>query len=491
MSLEAAFLLPHPPVAVHEVGKGREEEIASTIAGYEEVARRIAGIAPEKIVVISPHAAYYADWIYVAGGEGARGDLAQFGAPQVAFDVRYDDDLRSRIEDLASQRGIPAGVILGGRQPLDHGTMVPLYFLGSEYPTDRFDCVLIGGSALPRKTLIEFGGCIADACEADGSRCVLLVSGDLSHKLTEDGPYGFDPAGPVFDDEFVRIVKDGDPLEFAQIDKRVCEDAAECGLSGLVMMAGALERAAEISGEAFDSELISHEGPFGVGYGVAAFERAGGGKGIQCESEDEEAEAASPDCAEEPASGSGADAYGEPIPARDAPPKDLLVALAADTICRYIEDGSLPDAPELPSDLPRRAGCFVSIHTASTGDLRGCIGTIGPVQENLAYEIIANAVSASTRDPRFAPITKDELDDLEINVDVLYPPEPSMLDQMDPERYGIIVEQGMQRGLLLPDLEGVDTVEDQFRIACMKAGLSPETSPDEVEISRFEVERHK
>ena len=474
MSLEAAYIVPHPPLAVHEVGRGREAEIDATIEGYEEVARRIARIAPEKIVIISPHAAYYADWIYIAGGAGASGDLASFGAPQVRFDVRYDDALRSRIEDLAREHGIPAGIIPGRMQPLDHGTMVPLYYLEKEYPADSFDCILIGGSALPRGTLLEFGSCIADVCAADGAKCVLLVSGDLSHKLEATGPYGFDPAGPVFDKQFVDVVSNGDPLEFSRIDPQVCEDAAECGLSGFIMMAGALQRAQEIDGARFTSELISHEGPFGVGYGVAAFERNGA-----------EAESAAGRNGEEATPSKKADCEGDAE-------GDPLVSLARQTIRDYVTSGEIPEAARpLPADLPKRAGCFVSIHAASTGDLRGCIGTISPVQDTLASEVVANAISASTRDPRFLPIGPDELDDLDINVDVLYPPEPSTLKEMDPERYGIIVEQGWKRGLLLPDLDGVDTVADQYRIACMKAGIDPDTPPDEVDIQRFEVERHR
>lgn len=459
MSLEAAFILPHPPLAVHEVGRGREEGIASTLAGFDEVAQRIETIAPDDIVIISPHAAYYADWIYMASGGGAHGDLAQFGAPDVEVDLRYDGPLRASIERAAEERGIPAGEIPGGARPLDHGVMVPLSFVDKRYPADRYQAVLMGGSALPREQLLGFGRCIADACAASGKRCVLLVSGDLSHKLEADGPYGFDPAGPQFDDAFVQIVEEGRPAAFADIDARMCEDAAECGLSGFIMMAGALERASELSGQGFSSELISHEGPFGVGYGVAAFER-------------------------------GDAAFDGKASTAPEERFDPLVDLAVRTIIQYVTDGSVPAPSQLPDGLPECAGCFVSIHTASTDDLRGCIGTIEPVQESLAEEIIANAVAASTRDPRFPAISPGELDDLEINVDVLYPPEDASIEDMDPKRYGIIVEQGYRRGLLLPDLDGVDTVEDQFRIACMKAGIDPGTPPEELDLQRFEVERH-
>ncbi len=169
---------------------------------------------------------------------------------------------------------------------------------------------------------------------------------------------------------------------------------------------------------------------------------------------------------------------------------DQYVKLAQNTIETYIRSGEIyePSKDELTDEmLSTRAGAFVSIHKGE--DLRGCIGTIAPTQDTLAEEIILNAISASTRDPRFLPITEDELEDLSINVDVLSPAEPiSSEAQLDVKRYGVIVQKGLQRGLLLPDLEGVDTVSQQVSIAKMKAGISADDN--EVSLFRFEVIRH-
>lgn len=464
MTLLAAYITPHPPLAVPEVGRGREQDISSTLEGIELVAERIAELAPERIVIISPHTAYYADCIFVAGGSSASGDLSQFGASDVRISLSYDDSLRNRIVELAEESGIPivcpSGKSSLNNKALDHGMLVPLSFIDAQYPSSNYKAISIGGSALPRPLLLEFGRCIAKACDESNDRCVLLVSGDLSHKLQEDGPYGFDPDGPVFDDAFIDIVEGGDPHGFAELDAVMCENAAECGLSGFIMMAGALEQATVDSGVGFTSQLISHEGPFGVGYGVAIFELKDLSGSLSRE-------------------------------AKTLEHNDPLVKLAVKTINDYVLNGTTPDIPKLPSSEPARSGCFVSIHTASTGDLRGCIGTISPVHGTLAEEIIANAISASTRDPRFQPIGADELDDLTVNVDVLFPAEPATLDQMDPKRYGIIVTQGYKRGLLLPDLKGVDTVEQQFQIACAKAGIDPTSNLGSIEIERFEVVRHE
>lgn len=166
---------------------------------------------------------------------------------------------------------------------------------------------------------------------------------------------------------------------------------------------------------------------------------------------------------------------------------DPLVALARETIELYIRKRSTPKPPPLPADLPDKAGCFVSIHTHSDDALRGCIGTIAPTQRSLAEEIIQNAISAASRDPRFPPIDAQELNDLDISVDVLFEPEPATRNELDVKTYGVIVTQGFKRGLLLPDLEGVDSVTEQLRIACMKAGIDPNSSYD---IERFKVVRH-
>ena len=164
-----------------------------------------------------------------------------------------------------------------------------------------------------------------------------------------------------------------------------------------------------------------------------------------------------------------------------------LAGLAKKTVESYIKEGKIPQPEELTPEMKERAGVFVSIH--KLGELRGCIGTIEPTQRNMAEEVIANAISSATRDPRFPPITPDELKDLDYSVDVLTKPEPiKSKDQLDPKKYGVIVECGLRRGLLLPDLEGVDTVDYQIEICRMKAGIA---SDEPVKLYRFEVKRYK
>ena len=168
--------------------------------------------------------------------------------------------------------------------------------------------------------------------------------------------------------------------------------------------------------------------------------------------------------------------------------ESAYVKLARETIENYIKQGktiTLP--PDLPEEMiNQKAGVFVSLK--KFGDLRGCIGTFMPTQENIAQEIIRNAISAAVDDPRFFPVNASELEDLSISVDVLSAPEEVKdTSQLDPKKYGVIVSSGYKKGLLLPDLEGVDTVEYQINIAKRKAGIYPD---EKVKLYRFEVKRY-
>ena len=229
-----------------------------------------------------------------------------------------------------------------------------------------------------------------------------------------------------------------------------------------VIMAGALD------GYAVKATQLSHEDVTGVGYGICTFYLQGRDEGRHFLKQ-------------------YLDAQEEELGAQRAQ-ADAYVQLARASLESYIRTGKrilVPD--DLPGEmLSKQAGAFVSIH--EHGKLRGCIGTISPTTDSVAEEIIQNAISASTKDPRFEPIREDELKWLEINVDVLGEAEDiDSPDQLDVKRYGVIVSKGFQRGLLLPDLEGVDTVEDQIAIARQKAGIAP---GEKVKLQRFEVIRH-
>jgi uncharacterized protein len=162
--------------------------------------------------------------------------------------------------------------------------------------------------------------------------------------------------------------------------------------------------------------------------------------------------------------------------------------LAKKSVEEYVRSGrEIAPPSEIPKEMQRRAGVFICLKTA--GNLRGCIGTFQPCRASLYEEIIHNAISAATADPRFSPVRPDELADIVYTVDILSEPQKvSDLSELNPQIYGVIVSKGHRRGLLLPDLEGVDTVEDQLRITKMKAGINPRDT--DVEIDKFIVERY-
>lgn len=461
MSMLGAIITPHPPVLLPEVGGGREREIAATDRAMRTAAETVAAWQPDVIIVSSPHTILYRDYFHIAPGDGAVGDTGRFGAPEVRIQASYDTLLREEIIRRAEAEGLHAGT-LGQRDPeLDHGVLIPLYYLrkaGVRCPIVRMG--LSGFSPLDHYRL---GKCVQDAVNALGRRAVFLASGDLSHKLKADGPYGYAPEGPQFDDAVTRTMASGDFLEFLTIDPALCERAAECGLRSFQVMAGALD------GLAVEPQLLSHEGTFGVGYAIALFPVTGRDDS-RCYEKDYLL------------------AKNDRLATRKAS-EDPWVKLARRSLETYVKTGQR--LTSLPEDLPtemttQQAGAFVSLH--KNGQLRGCIGTIAPTCDNLAWEIVQNAVSACSRDPRFSPVRPDELDELKYSVDVLGAPEPvDSPAALDPKTYGVIVSCGGRRGLLLPDLDGVDSVEAQLSIALQKGGIR-ENEPYKIE--RFKVVRH-
>jgi AmmeMemoRadiSam system protein A len=460
MPIIGAFVLPHPPIILPGIGKGEEKRIRKTAEAFREAARRIRLLAPETIVLTSPHSVMYADYIHISPGEGASGDMRQFRAPEITVKAVYDTEFVRALEELALKNGIPAGTQGEKNASLDHGTMLPLLFVNEAY-TD-YKLVRTGLSGLSPADHYRFGMCIRAAAEKAGRRVVLIASGDLSHKVRAEGPYGYAEEGVQFDREITGAMASGDFLTFLSFTPEFAEKAAECGLRSCIIMAGAFD------GVDVESELLSYEGTFGVGYGVASFIPGG-------ENPDRYI----------------LDQYlrGEKDKMKNIKDKeDDYVKLARYSVESFVRTGKRAALPErLPEDMTnRRAGVFVSLK--KLGNLRGCIGTIAPVTPSVAEEILRNAVSSCSEDPRFDKVRPDELDDLVYSVDVLAPPEPIESAQvLDVRRYGVIVSAGRKRSLLLPNLEGVDTVEQQISIASRKAGIRPD---EKISLERFEVVRH-
>ena len=298
--------------------------------------------------------------------------------------------------------------------------------------------------------------------DAVGRSVAFVASGDLSHRLKPEAPAGYSPVAHLFDEQVVDALDNNSPKRIIDIDQDLRRLAGECGYRSMLVAFGATQRLP------LSCEVLNYEAPFGVGYLVA-----------QITNQKSSSQNTSNNQRSETTEGEPAAGEGEELP-----------ALAREVVETFVLTGSQIKPPAHPSELlAARAACFVSIKT-SDGELRGCIGTIEPVKQTVAQELIMNAINAATRDPRFEPVAAGELPNLRYSVDILSAPEPATFEDLDPAVYGVIVEDesGLSRGLLLPDIEGVNTAARQVDIAARKAGIPPGTP---LKFSRFRVNRFR
>lgn len=468
MTILAGYLMPHPPVVIQAVGHEQSKVVAATARSMDEVGRQIASLQPEVIVVISPHGPLFSDAIAIRGERSLEGNLSAFGAPEIHLKKNNALSLIQALADQATDNNLPAVIFdhaLARRfdvsGDLDHGVIVPLSFVEKHY--SNYELVEITYGLLSTDELYRFGQLLASCIDDLGIRAVIIASGDLSHKLKDSGPYHFDARGPKFDEWIVDAFENNDLVKVVTADEALCEGAGECGKKSMDIMIGALD------GLEVTSKVLSYEGPFGVGYGVVS---------LTDPKPSEEAKRF-----EEVVQG----VLSRRLTRRNR--EDNFVRLARLAIEAYVREQKrikLPVELKEPELEGPSKGVFVSIK--SSGGLRGCIGTTIGTQHSLAEEIVHNAIQAATEDPRFPEIEPWELEHLTISVDVLSKGElVSGIEALDPKTYGVIVESDFRRGLLLPDLEGVDTVEDQIRIALNKAGIKEHET---YRIHRFTVERH-
>lgn len=464
-----AGLSPHPPIVVPEVGGSDTKKVQSTLRALRTLAAEVVKARPDTLILIGPHGPVFRDAIACDAKETIRGDLSGFGAPGARVSFKNDIELALRVKQLAEASPSRTTVVMIGESERSryrvsegcaHDAVVPLYFL-NEAGLDSA-LVLFTMGFLPHTELYEFGTLIARAAQDLGRRVAVIASGDLSHRLTPDAPAGYNPRGREFDELVMAALGNADPEPLVHIDEALEEDAGECGLRPIIMMLGSLD------GRQVTARVLSYEGPFGVGYGVVLLTPG------------------QPDEKRKFAAKWRAEALDKLKKLRES--ESAHVALARLTLEKYVHEHKRVSASSAPQELlSERAGVFVSLK--KRGQLRGCIGTIEPTTGSIAEEIIQNAISAGTEDPRFPPVQPEELDEIVYSVDVLSPAEPvKSPDELDPKHYGVIVEKGGHRGLLLPDLEGIDTVEKQLRIAKQKAGLRPD-EPN-VKLYRFKVTRY-
>lgn len=431
-----SVLMCHAPIVVPAVGGARGRACVSSTRAMAEAARRVVAARPEGVVLLSPHTPRVEGAFSLVAGPRVRGDLGDFGAPEASCDLPHGKAMHRALAAACREQGAPLEEIAPRR--LDHGAMVPLAFLVEAGWSG--DTLVLGLPADPQAAQLEALGRALAAASA-GKRWALVASGDCSHRLLPGAPAGYDPRAQEFDAALLELVESGDNDGLFRFDGALRERAAEDVLD-------TVQVAATCAASAAGREVLSYEGPFGVGYLVAVLHSAEGARA----SRDDEGELGA------------------------------LVDVAEDALHAHLNGGRHKAQAEVAAG--RFTGVFVTWRKG--GDLRGCIGRM-TLEGDLMSTVRELAVSAAVHDPRFPPVTPEELPHLTGEVTLLHPTEPvDDVRALDPRVWGVEVSAGWRRGVLLPDLEGVDTVEQQLSIVLRKAGIAPH---ERFELRRFRAQK--
>ena len=442
-SVRVAVLMPHAPILVPAVGGDRGRDAEATASAMREAAARVVSAAPESVVLVSPHSPRHPTAFGIWRGGWLRGSFDQFGAPEIGVELPNDFELASAIASEAHEGGLETWDIPRGL--LDHGALVPLWYLAEARwhgPT-----VVLSLNHPQAGGLAELGRAIAAAAANLGRTIAVVASGDMSHRLQPGAPAGYDPRAKLFDRAFIETVGRGAYRDLLRADSGLQKLAAEDAADSTVIAASAA------GWSAAGHEVLSYEGPFGVGYGVAVL-FDGNGRRTASRSEFEEL------------------------------PRVARASVAA------VLNGTEAQPPQGKDDeLRQRHAVFVTIRGID-GELRGCVGTLSPKCASVIEETWQMAREAAFRDGRFPPVRPEEFPGLSFEVSVLRPLEEVASEkELDPRRYGVVVgtEDG-RRGALLPDIPEIRTVTQQLAIARRKGGIEPW---EPVRLQRFTVAKIK
>lgn len=434
-SIPCAALMCHAPIVIPAVGGARGEDCRATTTAMAEAARCLVAQAPDVIVLCSPHTPRSRSAFGVVDGAVVRGDLARFGTPEVRVELPACEDARAALLQAAAEEGVAAERIDPG--PLDHGAMVPLAFLWDAGWRGR-TLVFAFPARSAHDDAVLMGRAIRRAADARGERWALLASGDMSHRLQPDAPSGFHPDAHLFDEQLVAHVKRGDLAAAATFDEALRELAAEDMVESIDVARGALGE------DRAHNRVLSYEGPFGVGYLVAVLH------------EDDPIDHRA-----------GDNAAGD----NDG----LLLRIARESISAATT-GRTYRPPSLSAAFRAPMGVFVTLHSPGHR-LRGCVGRM-ELDDDRPFEaqLADVAVSAATRDPRFPAVGAEEIPALAMEISLLGHEEPCEPGDLDPATFGASVEFGSRRAVLLPEIEGINTAEEQLAVVLDKAGI-PDGAP--------------
>ena len=432
----------HAPIVVPAVGGAQAEPSNATTAAMEEIAQRLVASDPDVVVVVSPHTPRLPSAFTIVSSV-ISGNFSRFGVPARDASVAFSGN-PAFVEALVAAAAAHGVAVESVRlRELDHGAAVPLWFLGDAGFVGT--AVVIGLPDAPTSaTLDAFALAVKDAAESQ--RVAFIASGDCSHRLTEGAPSGFDPRAVEFD-HALRAAIQGDGRRGLDaigddVRERAAEDAWDTTRLGLAV----------VNDRAVRREVLSYEGPYGVGYLCAVLH-------------------------DDPAA---ADESATASPGSER----ILLDVARDALDAHLT--GRPRAVHVDVDGTDVTGVFVTWR--HHGELRGCIGTMALDGARVDDAVAEYAVAAATRDPRFLPVENvGEARWIKPEISLLQPSLPVHdLRDLDPKVWGIEVTRGHRRGVLLPDIDGVDTVDDQLRIAKQKAGIA---ATEDCAIRRFRVHK--
>lgn len=503
MSIVFWGLCPHPPLLIPGIADSAKDKVVDTSSAFKQWALKLKEQNPDRLVIMSPHAPTASAAVPLFSVPSLSGSMQRFGSPEVSLRVDCDTTFAERLSVLCREENYPLltvndNLIKQHRLDinLDHATLIPLYFLkevGLDIPI-----VLLGYGPSHTELYIQLGKIIRKAAEEDtDKKTAIIASGDLSHRLLESGPYGFSPYGPKFDETINRILEGAEANSLLELSREEVNEAAQCGLYSIAMLLGSLNK------DEVCLKHLSYEAPYGVGYSVIYYLPKGTNSNrdkpelddkLDSEEVDEKGEKGAADeknaatankvtsplsCMARKQARANKVEFSDSTSGKTT--KSALeprLQLARRSVENYVLNSeclSLKEG-EYPT-LQDPAAVFVTLK--KDGQLRGCIGSLRPTETTQAKEIVRNAILACSRDPRFPAVSAEELHQLQYQVYVLGEPVKIKGPQeLDPKRYGVIVRKDGRSGVLLPNLEGIDSIDMQLNIACQKGGILPEEKPE-------------
>ncbi|MCL2572856.1 MAG: AMMECR1 domain-containing protein [Defluviitaleaceae bacterium] len=461
MAILRAYALPHPILSIPAVGRGEERKLGKTLAAFDSVAKEIAFLRPDTIVFITPHNVVYEDYFHISPGNGAKGNCEDFGTKHVRLALNYDPNFSACVAHVSGKYGISAKTLGEKNAPLDHGVMVPLWFINRRF--SKFKAMRVSPSKLDTKAHYRLGQCIAEAAVNIGRRTVVIASGNLSRNLKEKAQTGYLNEALDYDNEILDIFTTGDFNRLLNIPHNIREQSDECGHMVFSILAGCLDR------RHINSNIFSYENHMGAGYAVAGFAPGphNENRNFLEQSENQQRRLVLKSRSEE----------------------DAYCILARRALEYWVLHGlELPIPAGLPNEMiTNRAGAFVSIYVNE--QLRGASGALGPTTDHIAAEIVKNALGISQGDKKFPAVTMEELPDLVYKVDVIGKPELILdVEELDVTRYGVIVSCSDAWGVMLPNQPNIETGQQQVDAVRKRAGIADDAT---VRLEKFEVQRHE